>query len=672
MNRIGLLIAIVLGSIYTAGIAAQDLKVLPDMLDGVAPADMMKHYLLKQVNESWEQWKVDYEKVITPEDLAARQKRLRELFVAALGGFPERTPLNAQVTGAVQRDGYRVEKILFESQPKLYVTAALFVPESEHYKPPYPGVLIPCGHAEDAKVHMEYQTMGALLALNGMMALVFDPIEQGERKQLLDEKGKYIMWGTRAHTMGGIGCMLVGRNTATYEIWDGMRAMDYLESRPEVDPKRLGCTGNSGGGTQTAYLMSLDDRIMAAAPSCYIHRESRELEKAPGDAEQNIYGQLAWGMEHGDYLMMRAPVMPVIVCAATEDFFDINATWETFRYAKRMFTRIGYAERVDIMENAAKHNYNQLQRQSVVRWMARWLCGRDEAITEPEINILTAEELQCTPKGQVMLMEGARTTYDLNADYENELASQRQKLWASETPETLLNRVREIAKIRNSSDLPKPEVQSAGQQTLGKGKIEKLILKPEPGIYLPALLYVPEAVKPGLAVVYVNEAGKDKADFEQLSKEGALVLAVDLRGTGETKQTGQKAAGEDIALDWEDQMAAYALGRTYVGMRTEDVLVCAQYALDRVGAQQVHLVAEGSAGVPALHAAALEPGLFTSVKLVRTLRSWSDIVHARATNNQLANAVHGALLAYDLPDLVKLLGPVLTIEQPLDALGKNL
>ncbi len=129
-------------------------------------------------------------------------------------------------------------------------------------------VIVPCGHAHSAKAHDSYQSVGALLALNGMAALVFDPIDQGERIQLLDAKGKEVMWGTRGHTNLGAGCILLGRNTAGYEIWDSMRALDYLQSRPEVDPKRLGCTGNSGGGTQTSQVMALEDRIKAAAPSC--------------------------------------------------------------------------------------------------------------------------------------------------------------------------------------------------------------------------------------------------------------------------------------------------------------------------------------------------------------------------------------------------------------------
>ncbi len=213
--------------------------------------------------------------------------------------------------GPVRCDGYHVEKIIFESRPKHYVTAILFLPDAEKYKAPYPGVLVPCGHSNIAKAADSYQKMGALLALNGMAALVFDPIDQGERGQLIEDWPK--LWGTKAHTMVAIGSILLGRNTATFEVWDGMRGIDYLQSRQEVDPKRIGCTGNSGGGTQTSYLMALDDRIIAASPSCYITNFDRLLNTLGGqDAEQNIYAQLAFGMDHADYLMMRAPT-PILI-----------------------------------------------------------------------------------------------------------------------------------------------------------------------------------------------------------------------------------------------------------------------------------------------------------------------------------------------------------------------
>ena len=174
-------------------------------------------------------------------------------FIDALGGLPERTPLNARVTGVVQREGYPVEKVIFESLPGCYVTARLFLPADAPR--PYPAVLVPCGHSDTGKAFDLYQRVGALMALNGMAAMVFDPIDQGERSQYLDANGKAPIRGTRAHTMLGVGSILLGQNTARFEIWDGMRAIDYLQLHPEIDPTKIGCTGNSGGGTQTAYLM---------------------------------------------------------------------------------------------------------------------------------------------------------------------------------------------------------------------------------------------------------------------------------------------------------------------------------------------------------------------------------------------------------------------------------
>lgn len=647
--------------------------VLPERIDGMARYDMVRKYLLDQLNEAWKRWQDRYETVKTPEQITDYQNMLRGRFIEMIGGLPERTPLNPQITGVLERDGYRVEKVIFESLPKFYVSAALFLPASDQFKPPYPGILVPCGHAENAKAHLEYQTMGALLALNGMAALVFDPIEQGERMQLLDDNGKQVMWGTKAHTLVGAVCILMGRNTARFEIWDGLRGIDYLQSRPEVDPERIGCTGNSGGGTQTSYMMCLDDRIMAAAPSCYLNRVGRQLETATGDAEQNIYGQAVWGMDHADFLMMRAPV-PILICGATEDFFDIRATWETFRYAKRMYTRMGFAERVSLLENDAEHNYNRTQREGVVRWMARWLLHRDEPITEPEITPFKDEELWCTPRGQVMLLEGARSVYDLNADYAAELAVARGRLWQEEDHGKLLARVREITGIRTLSELPSPEVKAMGKINRQGYNVEKLILKAETGIFLPGLLFMPARPASKYAVLYVNEAGMKKGatpggKLDAWAKDRIPVLAVDVRGLGETQQISQKQYGPTVGLDWEDYFAAYVLGRSYVGMRAEDILTAGRYLAERTGLP-VRMVAVGNVGVPALHAAALEPAQFEAITLRRTLFSWDSVVDARPGYNQLINAVHGALQVYDLPDLAKTLGNKVIIEEPMDAMNR--
>ncbi len=636
-------------------IAETALRVLPETIDGVPARDMMRAYLLKKIDAAWTQWQADFEAVDTPEKIAAYQARTRAKFVEMLGGFPERTPLNPQVTGVIRKDGYRIEKVLFESQPKHYVSANLYVPESDRWKPPYAGVLVPCGHSANGKAYESYQSVCALLALNGMAAFIFDPIEQGERIQLFDFAGKPLAQGTKAHTMVGVGSILLGRNTATFEIWDGMRAMDYLAARPEVDAERLGCTGNSGGGTQTSFLMALDDRIKAAAPSCYLNRAGRQLEVSPGDAEQNIFGQLAWGMDHADLIMMRAP-SPVLICAATEDFFDIEATWDTFRYAKRRYTAMGYPERVSLLENNAKHGLHKPQREGIARWMARWLQGRDEVIVEPELDLCEEEELWATPEGRVMGIKGARTTYNYNRILEAEYAKVRAERWANEDKEKLLDEVRSIAGIRRLEDIPEPEVEVVGREAYDGYTVEKRIIKPEPGIWLPALVIERED-STGIPTLQLHDEGTIGRLAEDFVRTGDMhesenpLWIVGLRGLGETQQTAQDKFKPWIGTDWEDYFAAYTLGLSYVGMRVEDVLVCARLA--RGANDSVKLFSTGDVGVAALHAAALEEDLFGRIEIRDYQESWANVVKSRPIENQLVNAVHGALAVYDLPNLVQ-------------------
>jgi cephalosporin-C deacetylase-like acetyl esterase len=682
--------ALVLVLLAGASARAEDLSIPAEKIAGGQPAKMMQKYWLDQVDLATKRWQADYAERKTPEQIAAYQRRLREKMLESIGGLPERTPLDPQVVGTIRREGYRVEKVIFQSRPKFYVTALLFLPDSARAKPPCPGVIVPCGHAMKAKGHDEYQSMGALLALSGMAALVFDPIDQGERGQYLGEGGWPKLWGTRGHSMLGVAAMLLGQNTARFEIWDGMRAIDYLQSRPEVDPNRIGCTGNSGGGTQTSYLMALDDRIKAAAVSCYLCGFPALLHTiGPQDAEQNLFGQVAVGLDHADYVMMRAP-SPVLLCTATKDFFDIRGAWDVFRSSKRLYTRMGFAERVGILENDEGHNYNKTQREGVARWMARWLLGNDHPttlrvvpdgarpITEPPLVPLSDKEILCTPDGLVMKLPGARSIYDLNEDDEKELAGRRAAAWGREVPDpVLLQQVRRVTGIRKLEDLPKPAVESLGTVERPGYRIEKLLLKPEEGIWLPALRWVPEK-EAKRVVLYLHESGK-AADagpggpIEKLVQAGDVVIAVDLRGTGQTQHARPEKPGDPPPTDTGGVNLAYLLGRSYVAARAEDVLVCARYAAGQSQAASrpgVHLMAIGNVGVPALHAAALEPGLFQSVKLVRTLSSWSDVIHNRLSRDQLVNAVHGALGHYDLPDLRESLGKKLRVTEPLDAMGR--
>jgi dienelactone hydrolase len=670
----------------TPALCGEDLNVPALAIDRGIPSLMMHRYLGAQVKQTIDRWKDDYEKRKTPEQIATYQKRCREAFVAAVGGLPERTPLNPKVVGTVERKGYRVEKIIFESQPKHYVTGLLFVPDAKQFKSPCPGVLVPCGHAFEAKGYGPYQTMGALLALNGMVAFVFDPIDQGERGQYIAGKeGWPKFWGIDAHTQVGLCSIPLGRNTAQFEIWDGMRAIDYLQSRPEVDPKRIGCTGNSGGATQTCYLMSLDDRIGAAAPSCFLTSTQRELQlRGADDAEQQIFNSLNTGPHEADFMMLRAP-SPVLIMAATHDFFDPPGTWDSFRYANRLYTRMGFPERLSILENDAGHNYDTVQREGAARWMSRWLLHKDQVIVEPKIELLSEKEYACTPDNKVMSLPGARSVYDLNEDYENELAKKRAASWVLGDCKGLLEEVRKVAGIRKLADLPEPQVESLDIIARTGYKIEKLVIRPEKGIALPALLFAPaEGRDSGRMVLYFHDKGKaaDAAiggPIEKLVLAGNVVLAVDLRGNGQTQSITSGLYGPD----YQDTQIAYMMGRSVVGMRAEDILVCAGVALDRmmgdangdlepvaVGNIGIDLIAVGNIGIPALHAAALEPSLFHSVKLRRMLVSWSNVVHHRANASPImASLIHGSLQHYDLPNLEASLGKKLTIEEPVNAEG---
>ncbi len=657
---------------------AGELSVLSGKLGDGPAHQMMRRYLREQVREAVGRRRTQYEDVKTPDQAAAYQERLRASFVESLGGFPERTPLNARVVGRGSGDGYRFEKILYESQPHFFVSAILYLPDS---KPPYPGVLVPCGHSATGKAADAYQSVSILLARHGMAALCFDPIGQGERRQVL-ASDTAPLGPTSEHNLEGIAPILLGRSLASYMIWDGIRGIDYLCSRPDIAPDRIGCTGNSGGGNQTSYLMALDDRIQCAAPSCFITTSARKNESpGPGDMEQNIFGQIAYGMDHADYLLMRAP-KPTLICSATRDFVPIEGAWESFRDAKRWYTRLGHAERADLIEAGETHGFSPLLRVGATRWMRRWLLQQDDAITELPCEVASVEQLQCTPTGQVLRMEGARSVFDLNIEEESRLRVQRQKQWNDNDDRTMLEEVRRVTRIPNLADIPALRSETVGQIQCQGYVIEKLALHEEEGIVLPSLLFKPENAT-GQLYLYVSGDGmqidsRAGGPVEKLVMARHTVMMMDIRGCGETQAVPWRY-GRDVNVmgrNAPDVIVAYMLGRSFLGMRTADILAGARFLRESSGnpqASQLHLIALGEAGPPALHAAALERELFTSLTLQRSLVSWADVIHTAATVNQLVNVVHGSLRVYDLPDLVASLPEErVSVETPLDAAGQEI
>ncbi|MGN0910838.1 MAG: hypothetical protein ACI4NV_05395, partial [Thermoguttaceae bacterium] len=337
-----ILCALVLALTVPSGAMSQEENTVPrpfveEFLDSGVDVRMAQRVaFLEEIDAASRRWIEEYERVKTPADIEARQKRQRDYFLSALGPMWERTPLNAQVTGRGEKENFRYENILFESVPGFYVTGVLFLPKADRFPGPYPALLITEGHAETGKEYDPYQGLGVLAAVNGLAAFVMDPIDQGERFQYLNENGKPEATTVAAHNLVHAGSILVGRNAATFEIWDGMRAIDYLESRDDIVGAKIGVCGTSGGGTQSAYLLALDDRLAMGAPSCYICGFFGNLTHELGvqDGEQNIWGQIQAGIDHADYLMMRAPT-PTLLCACTDDFFNVDDAWVSYRYALR-------------------------------------------------------------------------------------------------------------------------------------------------------------------------------------------------------------------------------------------------------------------------------------------------------------------------------------------------
>lgn len=592
------------------------------------------------------------------EDLKQYQVKMRDLMQRQLGGFPERHALNAQVLGRIPCNGYDIEKVIFESQPNHHVTANLYLPRRPGR---LPGVIVASGHSRTAKTADYNQRFGMMLAQHGIAALCYDPIGQGERSQWLNADGLPAHEATtREHLLMATGSVLVGRNTATYRIWDAMRALDYLGSRPEIDPRRLGMTGCSGGGTLTSYVMALDDRVACAAPACYLTTFGRLLETiGPQDAEQNIFSQIALQLDQPDYVLMRAP-KPTLISSTSSDFFSIQGTWENFRQAKRLYSRLGFADRVDLVEADGNHGVQPENLAAIVQWFQRWLLDNHDAVAiKPfaQFDIRNAAELLCTERGQVLLLPGEQSVYDLNGKLAQQFLQQRQAKPIGHSE--LTARVRQLSGMRSPEAFTKTRSNKAGKVQRDGYHIDKLVMHTDSNVPLPALTFHPENPAES-AYLYVHDGGKTAdggagGKIEELVRQGYVVVSVDLRGQGETSH----GKADDLLGDWRTFSMAYLMGQSVVGAHADDILAAHEWIANYQSKtpREVHLIAVGGTSVAALHAAANSPSSFASVTLHGGPRSWMEAAQSVAQARWLTSTVHAALQHYDLPDLIQLIGP---------------
>jgi cephalosporin-C deacetylase-like acetyl esterase len=651
-------IACILASLFVVSAAAQESEEL-NFASGLEQfrdiRGMLPSYLNNIGLQMLTQRQRQIRDLVTIEDVSRRRAYLRKRMLDDLGGFPERTPLNARVVGVVQRPAYKIEKVIFESQPQFYVTANLYLPTTGH--PPYPAILFPLGHEPGGKANPTWQQMLGSLATKGFVALTWDPIGQGERLQMYDEDLQESKTGdsTTEHTVVGTQCLLIGDHLARYTIWDGIRALDYLLSRPEVDPTRVGLTGNSGGGTHTAYIAALDDRIQVAAPSCYITSWRLMLDTiGPQDAEQTFPLWLRDGFDYPDYLYAFAP-KPYLLLSAIRDFFPIAGARETFAEALRVYSAIGAKEKLGMFEADDGHGYSKPRRLAAYQWFGRWLKGIDDKDPEPQIEKATPEELRCTPTGQVSTSLGGETVFTLNQKRLERLANRRTQ------PGELPRKVQEL--IHYTPPSTSLQVKSYGTISRSGYHIEKLTYESESGIVIPSLLFVPDGGnEKKAAVLMVSGDGKKASapDAEQLVTSGMVVLSIDARGFGETQVNTDvdRREFDNYFGDFKDAMTALLVGKTMAGMRALDItrgidLLSARQNIDR---DKIYVYGKKGGSIPALYAAVLDRRI-RKVVLEGMLSSYNSVVKNKIHRQVFESVVPGALKFYDLPDLVASLAP---------------
>ncbi len=579
-------------------------------------------------------------RIRTPADVKTRQEYIRRKLLEEIGGLPERTPLNARVTGTIDRGGYRIEKLVYESLPHYYVTANVYVPASG--AGPFPALVGTAGHSLDGKAEPTYQNVWISLARRGWVVLAFDPPGQGERFEYLDPatgKSRLSGGGTGEHIMAGIQCLLTGTNIARYFIWDGMRAVDYLLTRADVDGARIAVAGNSGGGTQSSYLAALEGRFAAAAPSCYI-TSWRNLWSDPGpqDAEQVFANFLRDGLDFSDFLIAFAP-KPVQMAVAVRDFFPIEGARAAYAEAGSIFNILGAADHAGYFEFDDTHGWSKPRREATYRWLGRWLGDRQDDGAEPaDLQLLPPAELQVTATGQVSTaFPDARTIQSLNASLAAQMYPKRAAAAAGANLAALVR-----------ARLGVPE-QRGVPRAVQRGQI--IDLETEPGITLAAEIRVPPN-GPARKAAVLLVGNSDGKNVEDLVQAGNVVLSFAPRGWGET---GGPRGGYSKA--YQTAMRALLVGKTMPGMQTGDVLRAFDYLASRrdVDPRRIALSGQGTAAVLSLFAALLEPRI-QKVTIREMPPSYLELANMKMHDAVMDLIVPGVLSDFDLPDIVAALG----------------
>ncbi len=627
-------------------------RCLPDYLRGLAAAAYARR-------------SAALARLVSPETVRERQQWVRKTLIDLIGGLPEKTPLNAQVTGGFEREGYRLEKVVYESRPKFYVTANLYIPTSG--RAPYPGVLFQLGHSWNGKAWDSYQHACQGLARLGFLVLAFDPMGQGERIYYPDGTGlrsRLPDGPDDEHTHPGRQMLLAGWTCTQLQLWDAIRSLDYLAAHPQVDPARLASTGQSGGATLTMLLSAVDDRLSAAA----VFSGNTENVACPDflppgstdDAEQDLVGAGPLGFDRWDLLYPFAP-KPMLVSISDKDSFGtyspnyVKDSWREYQRLSGTYRILGAQSMLRFADTPLPHGLSYDSRIELYNWMQRHLKHDSQPVREEPQTALEADaELWVTKSGNAVRSLGGVTPFLLNKQ-------RAEGLRRGSKPAPL----EELLKLEQ----PRVPARAASLRTvrsLGGIQVEAVDIASAPGVNLPAWLFRPkqDPGKPVLLLLHPagrNAAWKEGELYQELALAGIVVCAVDVRGIGDLRPEFspgapgyQRPHGSEEDYSW----SSLILGRPLVGQRVTDVLAAVRGlgSLAGLSGRKVAMAALGGMAIPAMFAGAIDRTV-ERVYLAGGLSSYRNIIETESYRHSLADFVPGILAHTDLPEIAASFAP---------------
>ncbi len=591
----------------------------------------------------------------TPTAIRERQQWARQTFWKLIGGEPERTPLNPRTTGHLDRTGYRLEKVIYESRPRVFVSSNLYVPTTG--KAPYPAVLFQMGHYYSGKAYASYQKCCQGLARLGYIVLAFDPMGQGERIAYPDASGTNTRLGsaTAEHDVPGKQLLLLGDSASRYQVWDAIRSLDYLVSHDLVDPNRLASTGQSGGGTLTMLLACVDDRLSAAAVSS---GNTEDLACAnfdpPGstdDAEQDFIGSGAVGFDRWDLLYPIAP-KPLLIQVSAHDFFGtyspryLDDGREQYDRLAGVYTVLGHAEHLGWRSTPLTHGLTYSLRLGIYNWFERWLMKSDRVIAEePSVSPEADSTLWVGPTGNVTRDFASLRPFDLVRERASSVHRENTASgWIRMLPVRFPSN---NVKLRTLATVP-----------LNGAQVSAAEVNTEADVWTPAWVFTPEKPDGGHSALLVlddrgrNAHAHEDGVYHRVARKGRLLCAADIRGIGDTRpEVGRGDPGYTIPHDAEEEFAwaSLILGNPLLAQRTTDILafvraVKSSYAPDTT----VALAARGRLTVPALFAFAATNDI-GSLYLAGGVASFLSVLETEVYNSPLANFAWDLFRFADLP-----------------------